>query len=114
MKSIWVIILFFLGFHGIAQTFIKRTYYDELKQMPKEVISISKADSTLEGPFLSYYTSGSLQAEGYYHQDKTDSTWTFYFENGQKTKNREIRIWGQKLQLRFHRGSSGLSQDCYG
>ena len=84
MKSIWVIILFFLGFHGSAQTFIKRTYYDELKQMPKEVISISKADSTLEGPFLSYYTSGPLQAEGYYHQDKTDSTWTFYFENGQK------------------------------
>lgn len=108
MRSIWIFIgLLCMVGEVCAQTFIKRTYYDDLEQIPKEVISLSNSDSTLQGPFLSYYTSGSLQAEGYYHQNLSDSTWIFYFENGQKraegkySSGRQNGLW----KYYFERGN---------
>ncbi len=117
MKGIWMIIgLLCLLTKVNGQTFIKRTYYDDLKQIPKEVISLSKNDSTLQGPFLSYYTSGSLQAEGYYHLNLSDSTWIFYFENGQKKAEGKYKNGKQngKWKYYFERGNlraEGIMKD---
>ncbi|MEQ9218773.1 MAG: membrane-binding protein [Cyclobacteriaceae bacterium] len=107
MRIIWLIIGVCIISEVQSQTFIKRTYYDDLHEMPKEVISLSKQDSSLHGPFLSYYTSGSLQAEGYYLNNLSDSTWIFYFENGQKKAEGKYSQGKQtgKWRYYFERGN---------
>ena len=72
------------SFQGaLAQdTFIKKTYYDADQTLLKEVITLNKADSSLQGLYHAMYSNGSLSVTGFYHNDLSDSSWIYYFENG--------------------------------
>ena len=65
-----------------GQIVVKKTFFDPDKSQIRELISLNAADSTLQGKYQSFYQNGSLATKGYYHNNLSDSIWTFYFENG--------------------------------
>lgn len=77
-----------------AQLVVKKTFFDVEKKKIKEEISIDESDSTLNGPYLSFYENGSLATKGFYNKDQSDSSWVFYFENGK-----------EKASGNFHQGN---------
>lgn len=64
------------------KTFQQRTYYDDLQTKLKEVITLTKEDSTLHGEYSSVFENGSLAVKGFYVMGKSDSLWSYYYENG--------------------------------
>ncbi|MFY0598564.1 MAG: toxin-antitoxin system YwqK family antitoxin [Cyclobacteriaceae bacterium] len=67
-----------------AQVIIKKTYFDKEETKVREVISLNKSDSTLQGEYQSFYQNGSLSTKGFYDKNQSDSSWVFYYENGQQ------------------------------
>ncbi len=99
MRILWSVILLVIAACG---TFIKKTYFDEEKSKLKEVISLSKTDSTLQGPYRSFFENGSLAISGYYTHNQTDSTWIYYFENGREKAKGSYSLGKQKGKWRYY------------
>ena len=68
----------------IAQEgFIKRTYYDEAKEVINEQYYVNDTIvNKLEGTYSSYFLSGFLKSEGNYSNNEASGTWKYFFENG--------------------------------
>lgn len=87
MRRQWLTILFFIFNLNVVlgqETFIKKIYFDDEETKLREIITLNKADSTLHGLYQSMYENGSLSIKGYYKNDRSDSTWIYYFENGKE------------------------------
>ena len=82
-----------------GQLLIQKNFFDNQNQKIESVISLSPNDSTLEGPYLSYYPNGNKKIEGYYHLNKADSIWTYYHTNnfvkskGYFLNNKQFGLW---------------------
>ncbi|MAJ51670.1 MAG: hypothetical protein CMB82_08675 [Flammeovirgaceae bacterium] len=82
-----------------GQLLIRTKYFDKQNQKIESVISVSLKDSTLEGPYLTYYPNGNKKIEGFYHLNKADSLWAFYHENnymksvGYFLENKQYGLW---------------------
>ena len=82
-----------------GQLLIQKNFFDNQNQKIESIISLSPSDSTLEGPYLSYYPNGNKKIEGYYHLNKADSLWTFYYPNnsvksiGYFLNNKQFGLW---------------------
>lgn len=73
-----------IGWQASAQkTFVKKNWYNEEQTLLKEVITLTRSDSSLHGPYQRYYANQSLAMEGFYFNNESDSLWKYYFENGQ-------------------------------
>ncbi len=81
-----------------SQSLIKKTYFDEENTQLKEVISLNPKDSTLEGPYQSFFLNGSLASSGFYHKSMPDSVWVFHFENGFEKASGKYRL-GRQIGL---------------
>ncbi|MDW3193184.1 MAG: hypothetical protein R8G66_12500 [Cytophagales bacterium] len=84
MRKLLTIALFSISSLIWAQTFESRSYYDEERTKLKEIITLKSSDSTLQGPYYSYFQSGSPKIEGYYIDGQPDSIWVYFYENGNK------------------------------
>ncbi|WP_258104052.1 toxin-antitoxin system YwqK family antitoxin [Marinoscillum sp. MHG1-6] len=80
---------------AFGQVFVKKTFFDADTTHLKEMISLSEADSSLQGLYQSFYLNGSLESRGYYHNNESDSTWAFFYENGQKKAEGKFRDGSQ-------------------
>ncbi len=67
-----------------AQTFEYRTYYDEGRTELKEIITLTEADSTVHGPYISYYQNGAPLAKGNYSSNLPSGMWIYFFESGKE------------------------------
>lgn len=82
-----------------AQTFESRSYYDSEATKLKEIITLRSQDSTLHGPYHSYFQSGTPRIKGYYSVGQPDSLWVYFYENGNKKssgifrKSRQMGLW---------------------
>lgn len=61
-----------------------KNYFDSDSTKIQEVYHYSMRDSSLQGPYESFYLNGSLKTYGWYKKDKADSVWDYYYENGRK------------------------------
>lgn len=83
----------------LAQTFESKSYYDVEQTKLKEIITLRSSDSTLTGPYYSYFQSGSPRIKGYYIDGQPDSLWVYFFENGNKKssgffrKSSQMGLW---------------------
>ncbi len=83
-RFLTIALFFFVSGLSWAQTFESRSYYDSDQIKLKEIITLRSIDSTLNGPYYSYFQSGSPRIEGYYIEGMPDSLWIYFYENGNK------------------------------
>ena len=82
-----------------GQLLLQTNFFDKQNQKIESIISLSPYDSTLEGPYITYYPNGNKKIEGYYHLNEADSLWTFYHDNnyvksiGYFLNNRQFGLW---------------------
>lgn len=88
--SLHILLIFccFLSFSQIQQG---KKYFSSDSSQISEIFHFSLKDSTLSGPYESFYQNGSLRIYGWYVNDLPDSIWTYYYENGQKKATGNFR-----------------------
>ena len=101
MKKYYSLLIFFLLWIPASQgqLLLQTNFFDKQNQKIESVISLSLSDSTLQGPYLTYYPNGNKKIQGYYHLNKADSLWTFYHDNdyvksvGYFLNNKQHGLW---------------------
>ncbi|MFT7036629.1 MAG: antitoxin component YwqK of YwqJK toxin-antitoxin module [Cyclobacteriaceae bacterium] len=81
----FILLLMLLGIKNtMAQEgYVKRTYFDEAKEVIKEQYFVNDTiDNKLEGTYSSFFLSGSLKSEGNYSTNEASGVWKYFFENG--------------------------------
>ena len=71
-----------VGQTGDVTTFGYQAYYSVDSLQVKESAWLTTSDSSLHGPYQSYYQNGNPKTIGFYTLHLADSIWTYYYENG--------------------------------
>lgn len=110
MKKTGFTILFLVFSLGVfsQKTFTKRIYFDDEETKLREIITLKKSDSSLCGMYQSMYENGSLAVKGYYTNDKSDSSWVYYFENGKEKAKGNFRNGKQHGKWKYFFENSNL------
>ncbi len=59
-------------------------YYDSEKTVPKERFTVEEdKPSVLQGPYVAYFTDGTVRIRGNYEDNQASGFWEYFYENGQ-------------------------------
>lgn len=90
---------------AVGQGVVLKTYYDQEKKVIKEIFAVDDTiTNQLNGPYTSFYLSGTKKSEGYYTNNKASGDWTYYFENGKIRQTgsflhgRTVGIWSDYFE----------------
>lgn len=90
---------------AVGQGVVLKTYYDHEKKVIKEIFAVDDTiTNQLNGPYTSFYLSGTKKSEGAYTNNKASGDWTYYFENGKIRQTgsflhgRTVGIWSDYFE----------------
>lgn len=82
-RFFFVICFSLLACAAFSQGITRYTYHDKEKKIIKEVYQVKDTVSnTLQGRYISYFVSGSIESKGQFVNNETTGVWEFYYETG--------------------------------
>ncbi len=83
IKIFWLAALIVFPFLCHAQSITRNVYYDAARKNIKEIYQVKDTiQNILQGHYISYFLSGSMESKGQFVNNETTGVWEFYYETG--------------------------------